>query len=39
MAITQYIYDGLQYLGEADENGTVTKLYVNEPGGSANSGW
>jgi YD repeat-containing protein len=31
MAKTQYIYDGFQYLGEADENGTVTKLYVNEP--------
>jgi hypothetical protein len=31
MVITQYIYDGFQYLGEADENGTMTKLYVNEP--------
>lgn len=31
VATTRYIYDGNQYLAEADENGTINRLYTNEP--------
>ena len=31
MSKTRYIYFGNQYIGEADENNTVTQRYVNEP--------
>ncbi|MBD3675811.1 MAG: hypothetical protein HUJ26_20070 [Planctomycetaceae bacterium] len=28
---TRYIYDGNQYLAEADETDTINRLYTNEP--------
>jgi RHS repeat-associated protein len=30
MPVTNYIYDGNQYLAEADENDTINRLYTNE---------
>jgi RHS repeat-associated protein len=31
MPVTNYIYDGNQYLAEAEENDDITRLYTNEP--------
>ncbi|MBD3675813.1 MAG: RHS repeat-associated core domain-containing protein [Planctomycetaceae bacterium] len=31
MSVTNYIYDGNQYLAEADETDTINRLYTNEP--------
>jgi hypothetical protein len=31
MPVTNYIYDGNQYLAEADESDTINRFYTNEP--------
>lgn len=31
MPVTNYIYDGNQYLAEADETDTINRVFINEP--------